>query len=854
MGNRHKRNRQAAASQLYVRAQRELAKGNAKEALKDAKVCYRSEASAVHRQLLEQAYLSRAEQLYGKRLLAEAGAVLDELAALVPTAQEINRQLVRLRALMGHGGAETAQLMQDDPTLVTQLIDQAVLDSSVMSPLDPDVLGQVRLVRESLVDVERGEDAVALDRLKDIARTSPLCDWRLFVRGLSAFYQRDQERCEANWQRLDAARPARRLAQTLQVAAHELAAGEVSAEIAASAQRVIQRVQPAHVTVAVEKLIEYWQHGEWRPFLREFRTLRQSSAKTHPKLIESIMDIAWKRAVRESDDATLDQLMRIGPAPPLDPRWHRAQALIKADESDAETIHAATHCWLAYAEDISRGEMLPAAERPIAVALVYQHLAQMLVQAADHRARRCGPYGSVEEEDAEVAQWRDAAVKYYEKSIESYDRLESAYTELVRLHERRDAPAKGAAVYRRMTKVLPDHYEAHCWLGNYHLGKDDVEHAEHHVAAAERLEPRNERTCTLRWNQQLTRVRCLTKQRRFAEAHRALDQVAPRTSLHVAPYAIHTLRAAIELKAKRSDAARQHLDAALDSIEEPTAVWLQMSLVAARYGLPRDVKKEFDQRYKTAIARPPSGQTAGHLARLFMTLHVGQVNYTGRATQERLFLKYLDRAHPRQFAEQDLCSVCQFLATRDKSWNLRNRFVTAAVRQFPDCPELQYQAGDLEMGRGPFACDFRKAKYHLQRALQLAGDSHHVQDEDLIRRAQADLAMLSATAARLPFLQYDEEDTFDPDEDEDGYDDDECDGEADAYDDDPLPDGFRPADARRDRAYADMCQTMPPELAEVFETTAAQQGIHPMDMIESLLGFLDEAIHSGSAAGGRRRR
>ena len=129
MGTKHKRHRQSAPDQLFARAQRELAKGNAKEALKDAKVCFRSDASPQHRQLLEQAYLGRAQQLHGKRLVDEAGAVLDELAALVPTAIEVNQQLARLRVLLGKGGAETTQLLQDDPSLLAQLVDDAVLDA-----------------------------------------------------------------------------------------------------------------------------------------------------------------------------------------------------------------------------------------------------------------------------------------------------------------------------------------------------------------------------------------------------------------------------------------------------------------------------------------------------------------------------------------------------------------------------------------------------------------------------------------------------------------------------------------------------------------------------------------------------
>ncbi len=50
--------------------------------------------------------------------------------------------------------------------------------------------------------------------------------------------------------------------------------------------------------------------------------------------------------------------------------------------------------------------------------------------------------------------------------------------------------------------------------------------SEQYVNAAVRLHPRDERTVTLRWNQRVTMVRCLTKTRQFAAAHRELDEAA----------------------------------------------------------------------------------------------------------------------------------------------------------------------------------------------------------------------------------------------------------------------------------------------------------------------------------------
>ena len=270
MGTKRKRNMQSAPDQLFARAQRELAKGNAKAALKDAKVCFRGAASPQHRQLLEQAFLGRAQQLRSMRLLDEASAVLDELAALGPTEPAVTRQLGRLRALLGKNDAEFSRLLDEDPSLLVQMTDEAVLDPRAAMPSHLLVRTHVEQIRQALLAVERGEDEAAAELVKDIPRSSPLCDWKLLVRGLSAFYQMDRQRSEQNWQRLDPARPAWRIAQTLLVAAHELRAADVPVDISASLRRLAFGLQADPVSASLKQLTGHWQQGNWKEYVRDF--------------------------------------------------------------------------------------------------------------------------------------------------------------------------------------------------------------------------------------------------------------------------------------------------------------------------------------------------------------------------------------------------------------------------------------------------------------------------------------------------------------------------------------------------------------------------------------------------------
>ncbi|MBI2480899.1 MAG: hypothetical protein HYV60_20395 [Planctomycetia bacterium] len=174
-------------SQLLERAKRELAKGNAKTALKDAKLAFRIDPAPETRALLEAAYAARVEQLHRQHLLTEAQAVLRDLLEFKPLNPEVCERLPLLHVLVGDKAADPTALFAQQPELLQELTDKAILDWKASVPEYPDLLRQVTLVRDALTAIESGDDQRAAELLQDIPRTSPLSEWKLFARGLSAF-------------------------------------------------------------------------------------------------------------------------------------------------------------------------------------------------------------------------------------------------------------------------------------------------------------------------------------------------------------------------------------------------------------------------------------------------------------------------------------------------------------------------------------------------------------------------------------------------------------------------------------------------------------------------------------------
>lgn len=822
MAKNRNRGKSRGGAQLFERAQRELAKGNVKTAVKDAEACFRQDPRPEHRLLLERAYLGRVEHLHRLRLTAEARAALQKLLDLKPTDPDILHRIPRLQVVVGDTRADAAAVLEQEPGLLIALADQAVLDPRSTAPPNGGVAGHVKRIREALAAVERGDDATAADALRDLPRSSPLVDWKLFVRGLSAFYQGDAERTDANWHRLAPDRPAFRIAQTLLVAAGQIRLDEAKIDVSESVRQFEARIQADPAAAPLKELAEHWRKGDWPAFLHEYRRFRQRFAKTHAPLLARIVDLVWKRAVREDEGRLLERLMAIGPAPPLDPQWQRAWAL-GCESSEPCFTPRQEIAWQRYLGSLATNADLREEDRAIAAALVHYRLAGAKLRFAE-QVQRMSRFGWAEFDSEDAEQFRVEAARRLRQAIESYPGLKVAYRDLAELHEEQEEPKKSAAVLRRLLAIDPDDFDAHVWLANYHLNRNKPAESAPHVEAAERLRPRDRQCSLLRWNQHLAHIRDLAMRRRLDEAKAQVERAAPLLEQgREEPYVLDVMRAALQWKAKDPAAAQRSLEAALEKAGAPAAVWMAMSGAAAEYRLPRAVKKDFDDRFKAAVQERPTSRTAGLLARRLLALKASRRNYTGRATQERLILKCLGRARRVQWTEADLEAACRLLAqfpNDDASFCV---LVSIGVKRFPDNAHFHYWRGNDELGHGAYRSDYALAVRHLRRALELARASDRPDDRDLIPLAERALsaaydAQRRHELAGISWLEDEDDDDY-----EDDYDDEEFDGgKTDSRQRDRQMDMFdeededgEPIDPKK--LLDELRRLIPPEVIEALE-------------------------------------
>jgi hypothetical protein len=246
--------------------------------------------------------------------------------------------------------------------------DLAVFAGASREQLAPERQAEAAAVGEALELVSAGEFAPALERLKVISRASPLADWRLFVRGLVAFYQRDLAAARESWARLDRTRRPARIATTLLTAEVgeplDTDFSQPPEDLVDAAREMLLR--PTAIAAArqiagiehysPEETFSLEQLGMLKDFRDEYGTL-------DPVLVDRFSQACVRLSYFQPDSFTFDVLTALLPGPPHDPRWHLFSALYCSQFQDASD-EVLNHCDL-YQKDLqqltSLGEDLRAA-------------------------------------------------------------------------------------------------------------------------------------------------------------------------------------------------------------------------------------------------------------------------------------------------------------------------------------------------------------------------------------------------------------------------------------------------------------------------------------------------------------
>jgi tetratricopeptide (TPR) repeat protein len=752
----------ARATGSSQEVERLIAKLRLKDAVHAAKLCYKSESTPEHHRLLERAYLLRADQLRRGGMPAAAQEVAQHLLDFGVTDPTLVEQAAGLLMALGMTrGALALQGRLDTPEarglLAGQEADLAVLHPERATTVPPELRAGAETVRAALAALQSGNEAAATDALRDVARSSPWSDWKLFIRGLAAFSRREVDVTRANWDRLDPKRAPTRIARSL-MAISSGAGGEPNAPIKLVALE--KQVFGEPLLETFEQLGTLLARNRWRDALRRLAWLRPRLVRIDPMLAERLTSVLLDPllgTVRELeyDEAQelTDGFMQAAEPLAIDPHWNRLQALIW--QRIPGGLEVVEEYWRAYLQDLETLPCFTTEERRLAQALVWEHLGDEIMDSTEPgsgpahfgRHRR----GGVDDEDPKV---KDRAIACFEQSLQLVPDHIPAYRALLEVHCDRGQREKAAAVARRLLDHFPDDFGALSFLVSHHLSREEPEPALEFVCRARKLKPLDMETARDEFAVRVLHARMLALHGRWDEGRAELAAGGLAWPEGARGLHYQARRAIFELKAGQTERGEALILEFLDGLTEATPLWLALLIEAIRYKLPKADQARFEARWANLQCKKVRADTAGALAELMTPFVAADVDYPGRDAHVMQVTGYLLRATRVKYRLSDLIAVCTFLNLIPSKRDLYIKMVERGKKLFPDAPRFHAMAGSIAMEKGPFSGGLGRARESFERALSLAERSEDPRDAALVPPIQQQLSLirdLEAGLRNMPF-------------------------------------------------------------------------------------------------------
>lgn len=771
---------------LFQQAQRNLKKRDFKQALKDARVCFRQAPLEPHRVLLEQAAVGRARELDQAGLKPQAQDILQELLTLPVVEPEVRKELPELLSHLGmlDRYPEYRQRLEADPELqarlVTRAADLAVLNLNNAKTAAPEIRHGAALVIAALDKLDAGQDTDALELLKDISRQSPFADWRLFVRGLIAYYRKDQETAQANWSRLDAERIPGRLTQLLN------AIRQTDLELTPSDPNLANTIGALEAALWGAPLLSDLRHlkaraaaGEWIKAAGILRNMRDTLRVVDPGALEGITAYLRNQAIRTADRELLKELTHCTDALPWDPRWNQARAQMLELDQDApsnETVKA----WIKYLEDLDQVTCWTPDEITLAKALIHGRLGKTYTLQLDAPTdpNNIPPLKALEPDDLaaymecdwdfefgrppnEFFEWQ--AHLAFEQSLALKPDLLETYVAYGSLWEKSRRPELALQVCMKLLAQFPEHTDSLEKIVMYYETRDQLELAEPYMQRLMQAKPLDEEYRKRTWSLEigLTRHCCLRQDWAAARSH-----LEAAKAFNVGPseqFRWHLVDAILCQFAAESDKYQAALEQALQIAGHSAPVWFFMTVQAAAYNLPTSLFRQYEKLWLQALELPFDPHAAGLMAEQ-ATIEVDKPSrYSGKVKHLQALADYLKQGTKSQFELSHLRDICQFLIDKNSHKILLDQYLLHGRGKFRQSGFFNMCLAMLNFQQGPEECDRNYVKKLLTEAQTRIIASNDLWEKQFLTRIQETLALLE------DFEEYDDdfEDVDDPyDEDE----------------------------------------------------------------------------------------
>lgn len=738
-----------------------IEKGKAKEAFKEAKNYFHLDASPEHRQLVERTYLLRIQALIRDGMVSAGREVATSMLEFGVRDPELLREVVHLLPQLGMVDKalalqEQLQAPESKAELWLKLADRSVLHPEDVRVSIPELHEAASPVRLALAALESGNEIQALELLQPIPRSSPMADWRYFVRGLIAFRKNDLDQAKANWDRLEPQRAARKISRALLSLSDERLSVESTRhlkalELGTYGEAVLDRLQD--LRKAIEK-------SDWKRVLHNIGPLRRCLERIDPLYSQRLTDSLLLPLSEEIKNLSERDAQRFfaefkAVLEPLswDPKWHRFEAILW--EGAEGNLEFAVDCWRKYIQDLECGIAAPLGESSQVQAQVWLRIGDILSDLANDDEFPLGPRNQF----ANQQDFGTQAVEALRKSVRLDPKQRKAYQLLIDNYTDWNQPENVIAALEDLLKAFPDDVDAYRQLIRQYQDCDKPELVLRNVERLRALKPLDTR---LNWEEtwgRLALARHSALKKQWEEGRAEFARVEMSLKEYFENYRLLSRRAAFEFKAGDAAQAEKYIERAKSEVKEPTVLWLALAIESARYELPQILQQRFNQEFKPAVGRKVTSETAGALAELLASYSVGRLNYPGRDGHIRDVVAYLKRTTRLKYQEPDLRHACTFLHLVGKIVGKQDKLLATLSKRgqklFPSSPLFILMETEIELTKGPMSFNAYQTEKKLQKALALAEASQNPKDSELISTIKQFLVRVrdvSSMMGSFPFL------------------------------------------------------------------------------------------------------
>lgn len=677
-------------AELRPRIERARREGRFQQALDLTKQLHKHEPTPANLELLREVYLGRARQLRSQGQTRDALTVLEVASRLDGASPD---WLERLGEEMAQCGdiARTLALIEKlpDPASATGILAR-IADAAVQqeaagrAALSPALQADFDRVLRAFQHVESGQDEAARETLQGIGLRSPFLEWKLLLRGLSAYWNDDNVRALENWQRLAPERLPARLAAPFRF---RIDADFRTAQLPATQavlQKQIDRLQGSAVLPQLRGLQATLAHkGKMPAALRQVETLLPALRQEAPQLVPRLAACFYWHILETGPDDVLRYQRVFGP-PPEDLHFHRLNALgfERAGELDVAHNH-----WQQYEQEIAaHPERWPGGQADRARALIWHHMGQNAASVPEPR-NKPRHRSFLFDEDDPLTPLKPPAEKCFQKSLELAPDLLETHEALVHHHLEAKREAKAEKAARQLLEHFPNHVPTLELLSDLRRKRGDFAAALELIQQALRGNALDRRLRRKVSDAHLLLARSHVESGRFDEARQqfqaALDlSSGPDGSMILAHWA------ACEFKAGDDARAEELIQQALARTTAPVGVSYLLLTEVLRLKLARTLKTRFEQDLKNGLAMPnPDG--AVFLTRILAGLHTGGVKYIGQKGHTQKVLSYIYKTRNLDFSEPQLEELCRNLLDME-AYPQARRTANQGEAQYRDSPVFPY--------------------------------------------------------------------------------------------------------------------------------------------------------------------